>query len=148
MTWISIGTFLNEDKGLRVFPFGCIHSLTSTAPEMQIFIKSLTGETATLEVESSDTTDNIKQKIEDFGSRSSERRIFRSELEVFSIDDSSQFFDITVFAKPLNGGTKEDRVFLENLRRHDLDFGQIVRQLVERGASQSSSASMTLTVLY
>ena len=32
---------------------------------MQIFIKSLTGKTITLEVEPSDTIDNVKQKIQD-----------------------------------------------------------------------------------
>jgi len=32
---------------------------------MQIFIKTLTGKTITLEVEASDTIDNVKQKIQD-----------------------------------------------------------------------------------
>ena len=32
---------------------------------MQIFIKTLTGKTITLEVESSDSIDNIKQKLQD-----------------------------------------------------------------------------------
>ena len=32
---------------------------------MQIFIKTLTGKTVTLEVEPSDTTDNVKTKIQD-----------------------------------------------------------------------------------
>jgi len=32
---------------------------------MQIFIKTLTGKTITLEVEASDTIDAIKQKIQD-----------------------------------------------------------------------------------
>jgi len=32
---------------------------------MQIFIKTLTGKTVTLEVEPSDTIDNVKQKIQD-----------------------------------------------------------------------------------
>ena len=37
---------------------------------MQIFIKTLTGKTITLEVESSDTIENVKQKI---------HRCFRSQ---------------------------------------------------------------------
>jgi ubiquitin C len=32
---------------------------------MQIFIKTLTGKTITLDVESSDTIENVKQKIQD-----------------------------------------------------------------------------------
>ena len=32
---------------------------------VQIFVKTLTGKTITLEVESSDTIDNVKSKIQD-----------------------------------------------------------------------------------
>ena len=32
--------------------------------KMQIFVKTLTGKTITLEVESSDTIDNVKSKIQ------------------------------------------------------------------------------------
>lgn len=32
---------------------------------MQIFVKTLTGKTITLEVENSDTIDQVKQKIQD-----------------------------------------------------------------------------------
>lgn len=32
---------------------------------MQIFVKTLTGKTITLEVEASDTIDNVKTKIQD-----------------------------------------------------------------------------------
>ena len=34
-------------------------------PKMQIFVKTLTGKTITLEVEASDTIENVKQKIQD-----------------------------------------------------------------------------------
>ena len=38
--------------------------LTSKTAAMQIFVKTLTGKTITLEVESSDTIDNVKSKIQ------------------------------------------------------------------------------------
>jgi ubiquitin len=38
---------------------------TDRAPPSQIFVKTLTGKTITLDVEPSDTIDNVKQKIQD-----------------------------------------------------------------------------------
>lgn len=40
-------------------------AIAGSAHAMQIFVKTLTGKTITLEVESSDTIENIKQKIQD-----------------------------------------------------------------------------------
>lgn len=34
-------------------------------PTMQIFVKTLTGKTITLDVEATDTIENVKQKIQD-----------------------------------------------------------------------------------
>ena len=39
--------------------------LCDCAGSMQIFVKTLTGKTITLEVESSDTIENVKAKIQD-----------------------------------------------------------------------------------
>merc|ERR1711935_314600 len=44
--------------------FDCLTDLRRTE-KMQIFVKTLTGKTITLEVESSDTIGNVKSKIQD-----------------------------------------------------------------------------------
>ncbi len=43
----------------------CCCVLLSGIPPDQIFVKTLTGKTIALEVESSDTIENVKQKIQD-----------------------------------------------------------------------------------
>jgi len=48
----------------RLFSF-CACSLTSIPDIMQIFVKTLTGKTITLEVEPSDSIENVKAKIQD-----------------------------------------------------------------------------------
>ena len=42
-----------------------LHLVLRLRGGMQIFVKTLTGKTITLEVESSDTIENVKQKIQD-----------------------------------------------------------------------------------
>jgi ubiquitin len=42
-----------------------LHAVSAAGGKMQIFVKTLTGKTITLEVESSDTIENVKQKIQD-----------------------------------------------------------------------------------
>ena len=39
--------------------------MAASASAMQIFVRTLTGKTVTLEVESNDTIENIKQKIQE-----------------------------------------------------------------------------------
>ena len=48
-----------------IFSFCFLILFTPSALSMQIFVKTLTGKTITLEVESSDTIENVKTKIQD-----------------------------------------------------------------------------------
>ena len=50
---------------LRLFILAAVLASPLEAVAMQIFVKTLTGKTITLEVEPSDTIDNVKTKIQD-----------------------------------------------------------------------------------
>lgn len=48
-----------------VLAFGGMSAFPTTAFAMQIFVRTLTGKTITLDVESNDTTENVKSKIQE-----------------------------------------------------------------------------------
>lgn len=66
---ITFTSATNEDTSFKALNklvlFFILFLVTPSVHAMQIFIKTLTGRTITLEVEPSDTIDNVKQKIQD-----------------------------------------------------------------------------------
>lgn len=62
---IALCTFLKSVDNTLLYRDCCTFNFCSAAQIMQLFVKTLTGKTITLEVEASDTIENMKAKIQD-----------------------------------------------------------------------------------
>jgi hypothetical protein len=104
---------------------------------MQIYIESGDGR-ITLEVDGSDTIEQVRQKMQDKGYGVGPRqRAFQSELELLSADAGDEKFDVTVYVRPLNGGS-EERIDFEGVPYWSLSFWELADALQNYGAFRLS----------
>ena len=90
---------------------------------MQIFIKTLTGKTITLEVETSDTIDNIKAKIQSFHDTLGEDAKYLTDEEVVG---SFELFGDSLYKKMTSKKTYEEE---DEDQKSEFEYLKIIRDV-------------------